>query len=511
MSKRVLIAVMTGVVCMLARPPGSQAAVLTVLPPAHRFELDSTTGVHYTVLADSGKSANLYFHQRSWLSDNSVVLYTGPTSAQRLMGYIQATGERIVIGNITGATAAARRNSVFGMRDRKLVEIALLITISNDPRSVPSRVEATERTIRTLTFTSQVNANYDDTFLSVYENNESITPKRYSVYRISVSNGEMIEVCRASSSISHLQWSRGPSNLLMYSGNDDARLWVVNPAEGVPRNVYVQVPSMGEWVTHESWWVNDQILWCGAPWPAGYELDPQRGEYHHVNVLDLHSGISRIVAAGSWLPAQENSERWKRNFHHACGDEDGRWIVADSFSGVLTLTEGKTTRTRLFTVGHRTYGGGEHSHPSFDRLGKQVVFVTNRFGEPRVCVARIPDDWRAESAPIITSVEPAAEPPQRPGDLPFSIPALFPSEPNPFNPATLIRFSVPRTERVVLSIYAINGQLVCTLVDATRQGGEHSARWEGRDSRGRLVGAGVYLCRLVTPSGTATERIVVVR
>ncbi len=495
----------------LAAVPVARAALLTVLPPLHRNEVDSVTGVEYVVLADSGKSTNLYFHQRSWLADNSVVLYTGPTSAQRLMGYIQATGERFVIGNITGATAAARRNSVFGMRDKKVVEISLLVTVSANPTQTPSRVEATERTIRTLSFTSQVNGNFDDTYLSVYENNETVSPKRYTVYRIAVSDGQMTEVCKANSSISHLQWSRTSSNLLMYSGSDVERLWVVNPEERIPRNVYLQMPGMGEWVTHESWWVNDQILFCGSTWPLGYEKDPQRGEYHHVNVVDIHTGIARIAAAGSWLPGQENAELWRRSFHHASGDEDGRWIVADSFSGVLTLTEGKTTRTRLFTVGHRTYGGGEHSHPSFDRVGRQVVFVTNRYGDPRVCVAKIPDAWRAEAAPIITSVEFGGFSPLGFGNRASARPVLLRNAPNPFNPATVIRYAIPAHEHVDLSVYTIHGQLIRTLVDGIQPAGQHSVTWDGRDSLGRAAGTGIYLYRVLTPSGAATERMTLVR
>jgi hypothetical protein len=474
---------------------------------------DSVTGVEYRVLSDSGKSTNLYFHQRSWLADNSIVLYTGPNSAQRLMGYIQATGERFVIGNIRGATAAATRNSVFGMRDKKLVEIALTTTISSNPAQIPSRVEATERVIRTLTFASDVNGNFDDTYLSVYENNTSVSPKRYSVYRIAVGDGLMTEVCRAGSSISHLQWSHTASNLLMFSGPDDVRLQVVDPQDAVPvpRNVYWQVASMGEWVTHESWWVNDQILFCGAPWPVGNEYDPQRGEYHHLNTLDLQTGIARILGAGSWLPSQNPADMWKRSFHHASGDAEGRWAVADNFSGTLTLTEAKTTRTRIFTVGHRTYGGGEHSHPSFDRAGRQVIFTTNRFAEPRVCVARIPDEWREASKPIITSVKLVENRTAPSEGLASPSPELRRNAPNPFNPSTVIRYSVPSAGHVSINIYNVNGQLVRALIDRTMPQGEHAVTWDGLDSHGATAGAGTYICRLVTPDGAASERLTLVR
>ena len=49
---------------------------------------------------------------------------------------------------------------------------------------------------------------------------------------------------------------------------------------------------------------------------------------------------------------------------------------------------------------------------------------------------------------------------------------------------------------VRLSVYALTGQLVRTLVDAERQAGSYSVTWDGRDNAGRAVATGVYVCRL---------------
>ena len=73
--------------------------------------------------------------------------------------------------------------------------------------------------------------------------------------------------------------------------------------------------------------------------------------------------------------------------------------------------------------------------------------------------------------------------------------------PNPFNPAATIRFTLPEPQRVTLSIHALNGQLVATLLSGPGSAGSHSVRW---DASGR--GSGVYLCRLEAEGGVSRVR-----
>jgi hypothetical protein len=68
--------------------------------------------------------------------------------------------------------------------------------------------------------------------------------------------------------------------------------------------------------------------------------------------------------------------------------------------------------------------------------------------------------------------------------------------PNPFNPSTVIPFTLARPGLVSLTIYSALGQKVRTLVNGSLSAGEHHAVWNGRDDRGRGAAAGVYLYRL---------------
>jgi len=78
------------------------------------------------------------------------------------------------------------------------------------------------------------------------------------------------------------------------------------------------------------------------------------------------------------------------------------------------------------------------------------------------------------------------------------------NHPNPFNPATNIRFNIPDDftdgVQVKLLIYNLMGQLVTTLVDEHRFPGEHTARWEGRNQRNERVSSGTYIYQLVAVS-----------
>ncbi|MBC8424595.1 trypsin-like serine protease [bacterium] len=84
--------------------------------------------------------------------------------------------------------------------------------------------------------------------------------------------------------------------------------------------------------------------------------------------------------------------------------------------------------------------------------------------------------------------------------------------PNPFNPATTIRFAVPAPAFVRLTIFDMQGRLVCTLHDGPIEGpGWHEALWDGKDAAGQQVAAGIYFCRLVAGEFSATSRMVLVK
>lgn len=86
------------------------------------------------------------------------------------------------------------------------------------------------------------------------------------------------------------------------------------------------------------------------------------------------------------------------------------------------------------------------------------------------------------------------------------------SYPNPFNPATTIRFALPTSQAVSLAVYDVSGRLVRTLLNNSRKpAGFFETEWNGTDDRGRQVASGVYFFRLTAGSETLTRKAVLLK
>ena len=73
---------------------------------------------------------------------------------------------------------------------------------------------------------------------------------------------------------------------------------------------------------------------------------------------------------------------------------------------------------------------------------------------------------------------------------------LLNNYPNPFNPYTIISFSIPydlTNSFVELKIYDINGRLVNTLVQENLPAGNYLTKWAGDNAIGNKVSSGVYI------------------
>ena len=89
--------------------------------------------------------------------------------------------------------------------------------------------------------------------------------------------------------------------------------------------------------------------------------------------------------------------------------------------------------------------------------------------------------------------------------------ALRGNSPNPFTGSTEISYDIPREAAVMLRIYNIHGQVVRTLVDGAVAAGRHSETWDGLDSQGRKVSAGVYFCKMKSGPFASTHKMMISR
>lgn len=78
--------------------------------------------------------------------------------------------------------------------------------------------------------------------------------------------------------------------------------------------------------------------------------------------------------------------------------------------------------------------------------------------------------------------------------------------PNPFNPETEIQYTIPRDERVELSVYNVTGAEVAVLVDAHQAAGAYAVTWNAGD-----LASGIYFCRLQAGGYSQTVKMVLLK
>lgn len=86
--------------------------------------------------------------------------------------------------------------------------------------------------------------------------------------------------------------------------------------------------------------------------------------------------------------------------------------------------------------------------------------------------------------------------------------------PNPFNPATTIRFYVSKNmagQAIQLGIYDVRGRLVRMVRPAPGKPGLHRIAWDSRNDNGVMVGSGLYLCRLSYGEKKAELRLILMK
>ncbi len=79
--------------------------------------------------------------------------------------------------------------------------------------------------------------------------------------------------------------------------------------------------------------------------------------------------------------------------------------------------------------------------------------------------------------------------------------------PNPFRQGVNLQFNLPTGEKVSLHLFDHQGRIVKTLVDGSMSIGDHKIEWDGTDSQGQNLPAGMYYARLQHSLGLEITKI----
>jgi hypothetical protein len=96
----------------------------------------------------------------------------------------------------------------------------------------------------------------------------------------------------------------------------------------------------------------------------------------------------------------------------------------------------------------------------------------------------------------------------------FSSPTSFnlsQNYPNPFNPITTLRYDLPETGLVTITIYDMLGRQVKTLINQTQDAGYRSVIWDATNDYGKPVSAGIYLYQIQAGEYISTKKMVLLK
>ena len=88
---------------------------------------------------------------------------------------------------------------------------------------------------------------------------------------------------------------------------------------------------------------------------------------------------------------------------------------------------------------------------------------------------------------------------------------LINAYPNPFNPSTMIEFSIRESENISLIIYDINGKEINKILDKYLLKNTYKIEWNGRDANGNYVPSGVYMVNLIANDSFYSRKVTLIK
>jgi hypothetical protein len=83
--------------------------------------------------------------------------------------------------------------------------------------------------------------------------------------------------------------------------------------------------------------------------------------------------------------------------------------------------------------------------------------------------------------------------------------------PNPYPGNGVVRFSLPREDRIRIVVYSAAGRRVATVVDGVWAAGEYEVPWRAVDARGQSLANGIYFMNMESGAFESTRRVTVIR
>ncbi|MBN1782641.1 family 43 glycosylhydrolase [bacterium] len=263
-------------------------------------------------------------------------------------------------------------------------------------------------------------------------------------------------------------------------------------------------------------------LYWGNGYMARAELNP--------DMVSINTGTVKVMTPNSTY--REGTEVFFRNgkYYFLWSENDTRsadyrvrYATSDSPEGKLTIPANNLVIAK--DNERRIYGTG-HNCVLYVPDSSKWFIIYHRFTRPdgirmgsaagynrEVCIDELQfneDGAIMQVRPSIEGfgsdvVEPAGVAPENKNDLPAEM-GLYPNYPNPFNPTTMIRYTMPEKSHISLKVYDLLGREVKTLIDGTENAGNFCVLFDGSH-----LSSGLYFYQLRSANFIKTEKMMLLK
>lgn len=277
-------------------------------------------------------------------------------------------------------------------------------------------------------------------------------------------------------------------------------------------------------------WLNDNMTWGGPycihePKQASQVLIDRTGHCeewaHAACALLLRAGISAKVVMSGLIPSYNSTiyQFPQSDWHLGVAYWDGYgWILIDpQFSSGFTIpnrvilaSDRDSNTIKLyaspeclvdqiyginFDAAGGSYSGGLNWQNS--RCPNNSVYILEHFENPNLSTTTGIEPVECIISNILTDDALHDSP---------GVSKLFCNYPNPFNPVTTFQYTLFRPGRVRIEVFSVDGSHVETVVDDYHTEGKHDISWQAGS-----IPSGVYFARIITPSITASKKIIILK
>ncbi len=253
----------------------------------------------------------------------------------------------------------------------------------------------------------------------------------------------------------------------------------------------IHLTGMGDGL-NEPWGSRTYFYWNIArgfrPWTSGFGIDPS---YSFMSWLDHEKRPTKYMYYGDpvsrtgWIASRPNYFYYQTP---SLPDWPGGDLRLYMNLGPFTIALGDTQEVVVAMIASPAPTSVENATWLKNRA-KYVRAIYPKLGEYVAgFVTRVPEN----------------------SELPLEF-ALNQNFPNPFNPSTHIRFTIPHEGQVRLSVFDILGREAKVLHQGFLPAGQHTVAWDGRNASGEAAPSGVYLYRLTQGDRQLTRKLLLLR